>query len=68
MARVTKAFDGVPDGATQVRHFSVGEDVTGDLADVAIREGWAQPIGPRAAAISPDSAEHSDAPRPRRKS
>lgn len=40
-ATVTVAFDGVPDGAIYPRTFAPGDTVEGDLARVAVREGWA---------------------------
>lgn len=42
MAKVVKPFKGVPDGESLVRDFAEGDEVTGDLAIVAIREGWAE--------------------------
>lgn len=42
MAKVTEAFDGVPDGSIYPRRFKVGEPVFGDLAVVAINNGWAE--------------------------
>ena len=41
MATVTKPFSGVKDGECQVTEFAVGDTVEGDLAAVAVREGWA---------------------------
>jgi hypothetical protein len=40
-AVVKKAFDGVPDGEVMPRRFEVGEVVKGELAVIAVREGWA---------------------------
>lgn len=42
MAKVIKRFKGVPDGAIQPKVFEEGDQVTGQLADVAIAEGWAE--------------------------
>ncbi|MCY1538272.1 hypothetical protein D9M68_738040 [compost metagenome] len=42
MAKVTEAFDGVPDGSIYPRRFQVGEVVAGDLATVAMNNGWAE--------------------------
>lgn len=42
MAKVIKQFDGVPDGQVQPRTFMPGDDVHGDLARVAVGEGWAE--------------------------
>lgn len=41
MAKVIKEFSGAPDGEVYARLFAVGDEVHGDLAAVAIREGWA---------------------------
>jgi hypothetical protein len=43
-ARVVKAFVGAPDGAIHPRQFEVSECVEGDLARVAIAEGWAETL------------------------
>jgi hypothetical protein len=43
MARVTVRFPGVPDGEVHPRWFEIGDSVVGDLASVAIAEGWAVP-------------------------
>lgn len=42
MAKVTEAFDGVPDGSIYPRRFDVGSEVSGDLATVAVNNGWAE--------------------------
>ncbi len=46
--RVVRAFDGAPDGEIYPRHFNPGDTVSGNLAVVALREGWAitSPAGP----------------------
>lgn len=41
MARVIKEFWGCADGEPQPRLFKVGDTVAGNLAAVALREGWA---------------------------
>jgi hypothetical protein len=43
-AIVTTAFPGVPDGESMTRRIEVGEQIVGDLASVAVREGWALKI------------------------
>lgn len=43
-ATVLVEFDGVPDGLVYPRTFAIGERVEGDLAAVAVREGWAEPV------------------------
>lgn len=40
-AIVTVEFMGVADGDIYPRRFTVGEPVTGDIAAVALNEGWA---------------------------
>lgn len=55
-AKVTKAFDGRPDNEPLARTIGVGEEVEGDLAAVAVRDGNAKEI-----------AEDSDAPKPKGK-
>lgn len=49
MATVKTAFSGVPDGEVYPRGFSPGDEVTGDLAAVAVREGWAEEKGAKPA-------------------
>jgi hypothetical protein len=41
MIKVTKSFKGVEDGKIYPRVFLVGEEIRGDLARVALEEGWA---------------------------
>lgn len=43
-ANVKQAFPGRPDNASQVREIAVGEKITGDLARVAIEQGWADEV------------------------
>lgn len=43
-ATVTKAFPGVPDGETKTRKIPVGTELTGDLAHVAVANGWAKEV------------------------
>lgn len=42
--KVVKAFAGVRDGEVYPREFAAGDLVYGDLAAVAVREGWAKPL------------------------
>lgn len=44
-AKVTKAFPGRPDDETKVREIEPGEFISGELASVAVREGWAEEVG-----------------------
>jgi len=41
MAKVVKQFDGVADGDIYPTTFAIGDDVTGNLAAIAIANGWA---------------------------
>lgn len=47
-AKVKQRFKGVPDGECYTRTFAPGDEVTGDLAAVAVAEGFAEPIGEQA--------------------
>lgn len=40
-AYVIAPFDGAPDGEIYPRRFNTGEEVFGELAVIAVREGWA---------------------------
>lgn len=42
MAKVIAAFAGVPDGEVYPKEFAPGDEIHGDLAAVAVREGWAE--------------------------
>jgi hypothetical protein len=51
-AKVTKPFKGTPDGKIYPEKFEPGDTVTGDLARVAVEEGWAKSVkGSEAAPI-----------------
>lgn len=39
---VTRSFNGAPDGQIYPRAFKEGDEVSGDLARVALAEGWAE--------------------------
>lgn len=54
-------FPGLPDGAAQVRNFAEGDVVEGDLAAVAVGEGWAEEV-------DPDYEPEEDAPPPKKAS
>ncbi|MDW9877331.1 hypothetical protein GOA90_08750 [Sinorhizobium meliloti] len=43
-AKVVKAFPGRPDHEALTRTIEVGEEIEGELAVVAVREKWAEPI------------------------
>lgn len=40
-AYVIAPFRGVPDGEAVPRQFSIGDEIGGSLAEVAVREKWA---------------------------
>jgi len=44
-AIVTKAFPGRPDDQAHVCEFVPGDEVFGELAEVAVRNGWAKEQG-----------------------
>lgn len=44
-AKVVKAFPGRPDREALTRTIEVGEEIGGELAAVAVREGWAEEVG-----------------------
>ncbi len=48
-AKVTKGFSGCPDGEVMARMIAVDETITGDLAKVAVDEGWAEEISEKPA-------------------
>ncbi|MCV0371080.1 hypothetical protein [Filomicrobium sp.] len=56
-AKVTLAFPGRPDDEIMTRTIGEGEIVEGDLAVVAVREGWAKPQKGENAAAEETSAE-----------
>lgn len=63
-AKVTVPFNGVPNGEVHPRLFDVGEIVVGELADVAVREGWAVAV-PEATAQPADlKPAAADGPKP----
>jgi hypothetical protein len=52
---VTQEFLGKPDGQVYGRPILVGEELTGDLAELALREGWAkEQKPPKAVAPKPE--------------
>jgi hypothetical protein len=44
-AVVTKPFPGRADDEFKVRQFQEGEEISGELAAVAVKNGWAKPVG-----------------------
>lgn len=46
-ATVVKAFPGRPDHEVMTRPIAVGEVIEGDLADVAVCNGWAEEVSDR---------------------
>jgi hypothetical protein len=53
VARVRSPFAGVPDGLVMPKNFAEGEEVRGDLARVAVAQGWAEPVSGFAAKLKP---------------
>lgn len=45
-AKVKKAFPGRPDNEIKTREIKVGETIEGELAEVAVSEGWAKEVKP----------------------
>lgn len=43
MAIVIEKFRGCKDGESKVTLFSEGDEVSGNLADIAVKNGWAEP-------------------------
>lgn len=64
MAKVIREFKGAPDGERKVRTFRPGDEVTGDLARVAIGEGWATDAS---TGQTRRTAAHMEAPKKRRR-
>jgi hypothetical protein len=59
---VTHEFVGKPDGQVYGRPILVGEVLTGDLAQLALREGWAEEQEPKA-----EQGTEADPPKPKGK-
>ncbi|MBB3396868.1 hypothetical protein [Rhizobium sp. BK060] len=55
-AQVTKQFPGCTDGNPKTRAILVGEIISGDLATVAVGNGWAEEIDGDASSSSSDDA------------
>lgn len=49
-ATVTREFPGRPDREIKTRTIAVGEEIDGELAEVAVAEGWAKEISDKPAA------------------
>ena len=47
---VKKHFNGVPDGECHPHRYQPGDEVTGDLAAVALKQGWAKEVETKAEA------------------
>jgi len=60
MVKVIKQFDGVKDGEVYPVTFNPGDEVTGDLAAVAIKEKWAEAEGE--AVAKPETKAPAKAP------
>lgn len=60
-AKVTKPFNGAPDGQIYGKDFAVGDIVEGDLATVAVREKWAVELSGKAAEGASENKAEGDA-------
>lgn len=56
-AKVTKPFAGRPDGEAATRTIAKDEVIEGELATVAVDQGWAKAIDDRAAAKAEAEAD-----------
>lgn len=56
-AIVTKEFAGVKDGEIYPRTWKAGDEIEGDLARVAIAEGWAESATKAAPKSEPEEAD-----------
>lgn len=55
-AKVVKAFSGAADGQHHPKMWQPGDVVEGNLAEVAVKEKWAEPVKGAASAKAPDQA------------
>lgn len=55
-ARVTEEFAGRPDDQVMPRQIAVGEVITGELAEAAVRAGWAEAVPPNSKTETPEPA------------
>ena len=60
-AKVTTAFSGAPDNEIYPKRFEVGSEVAGELARVAVKEKWAEPVKDKAPAPEQKPAEEGKA-------
>lgn len=58
-AKVTAPFPGRPDEEAKVRQIESGEVISGDLANVAIREGWAEAVADETGEDEKPAERHS---------
>lgn len=56
-ATVVTPFDGAPDGSAYPAHFEIGDIVEGDLAEVAVAQGWAEAASQAEAAAKAGKAK-----------
>lgn len=63
-ARVKTAFDGKPDTEVLARQIAVGEVISGELAVVAVRSGWADEVPPNSKTDTAEADPASDRPGP----
>jgi len=63
-ARVKTVFVGKPDVEVLARQIAVGEVISGDLAVVAVRTGWADEVPPNSKTETAEAEPASDRPAP----
>lgn len=56
-AKVTKVFQGRPDGDALARSITPGEIIGGELAVVAVEQGWAETIDAASSAPPPSAGK-----------
>lgn len=61
-AIVETPFHGAPDGDVYPRWFNKGDIVEGDLANVAVKQGWAKPVSGNAARADAENKAVTGAP------
>lgn len=61
---VKTAFPGRPDNEAVSRTIAVGEEIAGDLAAVAVKEGWAEELPEESPATEDDASQGDGEPSP----
>jgi hypothetical protein len=55
VAKVIEAFVGCKDGELYGTEFKIGDEVEGELAEIALREGWAEKADASPKPVVPDA-------------